>query len=403
MSDATKIKYENVQQVLQVFRSSDMLTKSEIARETGLTGVTVNSIVSRLEADGIVTNLGLSPSNGGRKASLFSINCDKGLFCGVSIRTTHIAVGLMDFSMTLKYSTQFEWQLGRHSVEETVNQIASFIKNITKEYGADKLLAVGINVPGPTDYQNGEVLSLRGFPTWKHIPLAKLLSDALGVSVTVDRDVNSGVELIKQIERLKGMMNMIYIAVDGGIGCGVMINGHTYRGNRGIAGEMGHITMMNNHQHCACGNVGSLKLSASDFAILRRCREILHLDESVPLSVDDAVQLYRDGNEEMIATFRLAVSNLAIAIRNVFMLYDPEVAYLRCRWLHTEDPLYFRLLEEVYIGNTLLEQNSIRIVLLNEDHFVLRSAGVIAWADIRGISRDACGVDRLSLQAFEPK
>lgn len=190
--------------------------------------------------------------NGGRKACLFSINCDKGLICGVSIRTTHIAVGLMDFSMTLKYSTQFEWQLGRHSVEETVNH---------------------------------------------------------------------------------------------------------------------------NHQHCACGNVGCLELSASDFAILRRCREILHLDERVPLSVDDAVQLYRDGNEEMIATFRLTVSNLAIAIRNVFMLYDPEVAYLRCRWLHTEDPLHFRLLEEVYIGNTLLEQNSIRIVLLNEDHFVLRSAG----------------------------
>ena len=109
---------------------------------------------------------------------------------------------------------------------------------------------------------------------------------------------------------------------------------------------------------------------------------MLHLDESVPLSVEDAVQLYRDGNEDMIAAFRQAVSDLAVAIRNMFMLYDPDVAYLRCRWLNAEDPLYFRLLEEVYIGNTLLEQNSIRIVLLKEEHFVLRSAGVIAWADI---------------------
>ena len=382
MSDATKIKYENVQQVLQVFRSADRFTKAEITQETGLTGVTVNSIVSRLEAGGIVTNLGLSPSNGGRKASLFSLNRDYGLICGVSIRTTHIEVGLMDFSMTLKYSTRFEWQLGRHSVEETVNQIASFIRNILKEQGEGRLLAVGVNVPGPSDYQNGEVLSLRGFPMWKHIPLARLLSDLLGVSVTVDRDVNSGVELIRQIERIKGLRNMIYIAVDGGIGCGVMINGRTYRGNRGIAGEMGHITMMNNHQRCACGNIGCLELSASDFAILRRCREVLHLDESVPLSVEDAVQLYRDGNEEMIETFQVAVSNLAVAIRNVFMLYDPDVAYLRCRWLNAEDPLYFRLLEEVYTGNTLLEQNSIRIVLLSEEHFVLRSAGVIAWDDI---------------------
>ena len=90
MSDATKIKYENVQQVLQVFRSADRLTKAEITQETGLTGVTVNSIVSRLEAGGIVTNLGLSPSNGGRKASLFSINRDYGLICGVSISPTSI-------------------------------------------------------------------------------------------------------------------------------------------------------------------------------------------------------------------------------------------------------------------------------------------------------------------------
>ena len=251
-----------------------------------------------------------------------------------------------------------------------------------KEHGSGRLLAVGVNGPGPANYHNGEVLSLRGFPMWKHIPLARLLSDALSVPVMVDRDVNSGVELIRQIERLKGGMNMIYIAVDGGIGCGVMINGLTYRGNRGIAGEMGHITMLNNHQRCACGNIGCLELSASDFAILRRCREVLHLDESVPLSVEDAVQLYRDGNEDMIAAFRQAVSDLAVAIRNMFMLYDPDVAYLRCRWLNAEDPLYFRLLEEVYIGNTLLEQNSIRIVLLKEEHFVLRSAGVIAWADI---------------------
>ena len=379
MSDATKIKRDNIQQVLRILRDTREITKPEISQQTGITGVTVNTIMTNLEAVGLVRRGGFSSSNGGRKAQYFSLNGEYGIICGVSLRTDCIVVGLMNFVMELQCKRSFAWQLENHSVEETTNKIASFVMQTMAEQKVEHLLGIGINAPGPVDYERGEILTLRGYPKWRRVPLAESLSKLLGVPVSVDKDVNSGIALIDFLQPAKGQRNMIYLSVEGGIGCGVMIHGETYRGNHGVAGEIGHTTVLNNHEKCSCGNVGCLELVSSDFAIIRKCRQALKIPEEIAFGIDDAIAAYRSGEQVVEEIFNTAIEYLATTIRNAFMLYDPDEAFIRCKWLSVNESLFFRLVEELYVDNTLLETGSIRVTLLREKDFVLRSAGMLAW------------------------
>lgn len=124
---------------------------------------------------------------------------------------------------------------------------------------------------------------------------------------------------------------MIYLSVEGGIGYGVMIRGETYRGTHGVAGEIGHATVLNNHERCSCGNAGYLELVSSDFAIIRKCRQALKIPEETAVGIDDAIVAYRSGEQIVEEIFNTAIEYEATTIRNAFMLYDPDKAFVCCK------------------------------------------------------------------------
>lgn len=381
MSNATYLKKENIKQVVLAIINNDLISVPRIAQITGLTGATVHGITTKLEAQGSLAKCGLSSSNGGRKAQLYTLNKDYKYLASISIRTNKIAVGIFDFKMNLIFKDVSYKDLGDTSVEETIHHIYSFLDKTIKESRVDynKIASVGINVPGPVDYLAGNVVALRGYPKWHNINLAYQMEQLIGIPVYIDKDVSSGLMLIKQLYKCQNNSNMIYISIDGGIGAGIMIGGQSYRGNHGVAGEIGHITVQENGERCNCGNTGCLELVSSDYAIIKKSKKILHIPDEQYFSIDDAIQKYKDGCSEIKDVFIEATMYLATTIRNSFMIYDPDNIYIRCKWLEFNKALFFKLIDELYDNNTLIDRGDIKISLIQEDDFVLKSAAIIAW------------------------
>lgn len=381
MSNARQLKKENMRSVIQVIRNSDAFTKPEIAQATGLTGATVHSIILELEERGLLDKCGFSCSNGGRKAQLYKVANDYRYVVGIALRTNKIVIGIFDFCMKMLCERSYEWTLGDHSVEETVHAMNDFFLELVEENGLnrDKIVAVGVNVPGPVDYRTGRIFSLRGYSKWHNINLADELGRLMGMRVLVDKDVNSGILLIKQLEKSPSDANMLYISVEEGIGAGIMINGEIYRGNHGVAGEIGHTTVQENGEKCNCGNIGCLELVSSDFAIIRKARAILGLTEEEKFTVEEAMERSRGGEKDIEEVFVTATKYLATTIRNSFMLYDPDEIFIRCKWLELNKKLFFKLIDDLYDENTLIDRGNIKISLVNEERFVLKSAAAIVW------------------------
>lgn len=380
MGNNSQLKRENVLQVLQWVKAGDGgITKPELAASTGLTTTTIQNIITELEGRGVVLCEGVSASNGGRKALRYVLNRSYRYLVGVYLRTNRITIGVFDYNITLLHKTTLRANLSDRTVEETIRLIVEQVLNTLKDRRIPKELVagIGINVPGPVDYESGRVTTLRGYPGWKFIALKDAILRMTGIPTFVDKDVYSGILLLRWNRAPGKTQNMFYLSVEDGIGAALMIGGKVYRGNHGVAGEIGHITLEGNPRRCACGNVGCLETVASDFALIDRARQQGLYPAGQDVGIEDLIALAVSGNADMRAIFTEAADHLAIVLRNLFVLYDPDEIVLNCRWLQAQQSLFYRLTDSLYDDNNLIDRRGAAIRLIDIPDFGLRSAGAI--------------------------
>lgn len=157
-----------------------------------------------------------------------------------------------------------------------VEPIVSAVRAALEAAGAttDDLAAIGIGVPGRVDVAAG-VVGLATNLGWRDLPLARLLEDELGVACTVENDVGLAASGLVGHAIASGAKSLGYVAVGTGIGAGLVINGRLHRGDRGMAGEIGHIVVDPGGALCRCGQRGCLETIAAGPFIARRAAAAL--------------------------------------------------------------------------------------------------------------------------------
>ncbi|MGW6687143.1 ROK family transcriptional regulator [Streptomyces sp. NPDC054961] len=281
----------NLERVVRAVRLAGSLTQAEIARTTGLSAATVSNIVRELKEAGTVEVT--DTSAGGRRARSVSLSGDAGIVIGVDFGHTHlrVAVGNLAHQVLAEESEPLDvdasWVEGFDRAEALVGRLIAGI-----DVGLDKVIGVGLGVPGPIDVESGTLGSTAILPGWAGINPRQELSRRLGVPVYVDNDANLGAlgELVWGSGR--GVKDLAYIKVASGVGAGLVINGQIYRGPGGTAGEIGHITLDESGPVCRCGNRGCLET----FAAARYVLPLLQSSHGPELTMERVVELARGGD-----------------------------------------------------------------------------------------------------------
>jgi len=281
----------NLERVVRAVRLAGSLTQAEIARSTGLSAATVSNIVRELRDNGTVQ---VTPtSSGGRRASSVALSGDAGIVVGVDFGHSHlrVAVGNLAHQVLAEQSEPIDVDA---SASEGFDRAEQLVARLVESTGVspDKVLGVGLGVPGPIDVETGALGSTAILPGWSGINPRQELSGRLGVPVQVDNDANLGAlgELVWGGGR--GVKDLAYIKVASGVGAGLVIDGRIYRGPGGTAGEIGHITLDESGPVCRCGNRGCLET----FTAARYVLELLRGSHGDGLTVPRMVQLAREGD-----------------------------------------------------------------------------------------------------------
>lgn len=135
---------------------------------------------------------------------------------------------------------------------------------------AKDLAGVAAGIPCPIDANTGLVRSPTILAGWIDLDPASELANRIGRPVSVDNDANMGARGEQRFGAARGRRNFIYIKASHGIGAGLVINGETYRGTLGIAGEIGHIQLPDATSLCRCGNRGCLETVVSVTEVRRQ-------------------------------------------------------------------------------------------------------------------------------------
>jgi glucokinase len=158
--------------------------------------------------------------------------------------------------------------------DAVIKRMAQTARKATQEAGIDwsAIAGVGVGAPGPIDPESGMVYNPPNLPGWDEVALGPRLSEALGVPVYLENDVNLGTLGEYALGAGRDTKDMVGIFVGTGIGGGLILNGELRSGFRHAAGEVGHMIVFADGPVCGCGRRGCLESVASRTAIERDIR-----------------------------------------------------------------------------------------------------------------------------------
>jgi glucokinase len=131
------------------------------------------------------------------------------------------------------------------------------------------LRAIGVGVPGKVDSAAG-IVNLASNLGWDDLPLAQLIQGEFGVPCGIANDVGLAAAGLAGHEIARGARSLAYVAVGTGIGAGLVLDGRLRQGERGMAGEIGHVVVEPDGTPCRCGQRGCLETVAAGPFIARR-------------------------------------------------------------------------------------------------------------------------------------
>lgn len=195
---------------------------------------------------------------------------------------------------------------------------------LAEEMAADhEVNAVGIGFGGPVDFANRRVINSTHVKGWDDVPLAGVLSDAVGVPAVVDNDANVGALGEYAFGAGRGAHSLVYYTVSTGVGGGIVIEGRVHRGANGNAGELGHVPILADGPLCACGNLGCLEALCSGPAIAARARKA-GVRGGTSLTAKDVFDLARDGHRKAMRVVGETADYLGMGIAAAINTIAPE-------------------------------------------------------------------------------
>lgn len=158
-----------------------------------------------------------------------------------------------------------------------IERLILTLKDTVKKSGATMkdVAGAGVGFAGPLDPEKGIVFNPPNLPGWLNVPLRDILEERLKMPVSLDNDAN----LVALGEYWKGAgrgtESLVCLTLGTGVGGGIVLDGRIWHGASGVAGEIGHMTVVRNGRRCGCGNRGCLEVYASSKGLVFRMQEIL--------------------------------------------------------------------------------------------------------------------------------
>lgn len=242
-ADAALIKTYNERRILNLTREHGPVSRIELAKRSHISKVAVSEIINRLDEAGYILEVGKGESSlkGGKRPTLIKLNPDNGYVIGVEIKrqVTRIALANLESSILGLGHIQYKPD---SPIDEVQGKIYDQIDHLLAEQKIerDKLISIGIAVPGFIDYRRGRLRFADTMKGWAGEPLASSFQERYQVPVILENDVKV-ITLGESLQGAgRGYQNLVCLWIGAGIGAGIMINGQIYRGHNGSAGEIGY-------------------------------------------------------------------------------------------------------------------------------------------------------------------
>jgi glucokinase-like ROK family protein len=335
--DQTMLRKINLSAIMNYIRINAPISRSTLARKTGLNKATITSLVSELIQRNLIKEVGLKNNALGRPSMDLTLNPDAGFIIGVEIGVDFINVIGTDFSpreiVHVNVPTTLEMSVDE-VLQEMIIRINQAVDECHLKVGGS-FLGLAVGVPGLVDYEEGTLLFAPNLK-WRDVELKKYLSSIYPVPIIIDNEANLATFGEYYFGSAYQYPDVLYLSAGIGLGGGIIHDSELLRGVNGMAGELGHITMLPDGELCGCGNKGCWETLVSLRALYRYVQEQFATDKtselwkktggnSNELTVEMIVSAAEKGDRIAIVALTKVGRYLGIGIASLINSLNPAI------------------------------------------------------------------------------
>ncbi len=303
--------------VLELLRRRQPIARVDLARLSGLQRSTVSLIVEQLIEERWIVEGATVRTARGRRPTMLSLNADLVILV-VDVRPNHAVCAVVDLNGHF---------LSRESVpiaagaEVGVARIAEVLLRLRAGLERKSFEGIGVSLPGRVEPETQQLLWAPNLK-WQGYDIKAALEERLGLQVEMDNAANSCMLSELWFSRQGSLRNAVLVTISEGVGAAVLANGQLLTGERGMAGEFGHIPVDPAGPLCNCGERGCWEMFASTRAVLRNYAE--REPGKLITSFTALMSLADQGDSHAIAALEQQAVWIARGLRMVTAALSPE-------------------------------------------------------------------------------
>jgi predicted NBD/HSP70 family sugar kinase len=267
----SSLREANRARIVDAIKHFGAITQVELAGATGLSTATISTIVKELVAAGVLMTAPVSRS--GRRAQQVSLARQLGMVAGVHFSQRMLRIELADMAGTV-VAEQHMPLPHEHRVDTGMDRAARLIQDMVEAVGGrpEELLGIGVAVSAPVDVRTGMLSASGILRGWDEVDIPTSFSRRIGKPVWIDNDANLAIVSEQRYGAAQGCNAAVFLYVGHGVGAGLLVDGRLVRGQSGMAGEIGHIRVVENGRVCTCGNRGCLETVVNSTVLVETLR-----------------------------------------------------------------------------------------------------------------------------------
>jgi predicted NBD/HSP70 family sugar kinase len=341
--------------VLDMVRSGGTVTRTELAKRSGLTPTSITRIVKSLIEDGLVVEAGFLESTGGKRSSLLELNTAGRFAVGVSLdagRLTYVVTDLAGTVIGRLVSPGIEQAGPGEDVVRISRELGQLLVQL--DIPLESVVGVGVAGAGLDLGAGAERLSLTA-TEWESFALTKALEPKIGLPIVRDNDAACAALGQYWAGRIPATQDFATLYLSNGFGLGLMVGGSVARGASSNVGEIGHMIIDIDGPPCWCGARGCLEMLAAPRAVVAAALEDADLALQLGLSRDpqrfraDFEAIARaaaQGEPRCCALIQRSAQYVAAAVLSIVNVLDLERIVLAGPGFADAGALYVREIRE---------------------------------------------------------
>jgi predicted NBD/HSP70 family sugar kinase len=328
------IREANRLQILHQLLLHQTSTRQELSQLTGLSIATVANLIGGMLEEGLVVEVGMAASQGGRPTAILSVNASGGACVGVDVAETYIRFELYDLTLKNLAEHKIDLPSTKKQPQEIVNLIVSGFGTLLELSGVrrDKVVGLGISIPGPFEHSTGVSVFAPSWG-WNNVPLQAMLEQELNIPLYMDNPLKFNALAESWFGAGRGVDTMAAVVLGTGVGVGLVINGQLFHGASNTAGEWGHSVIVAGGRLCRCGNRGCIEAYIGAPGILQTLAEIdpkspMLFDDDQTRSIAAIVAGFGKGNPTAKAVVHQTAVYLSAGLSGLINTINPELVVL---------------------------------------------------------------------------